>query len=111
MLVSMMDDIRETGCMGGLVFSWQDEWFKRTWNTKDQEESGAPPLLVQRGESRKTFGLLSFDPGESNVVTVDGSSVEMERAGQAACERIGFPLRQSDESIPLLSDPVRRFRV
>jgi hypothetical protein len=76
MLVSMMDDIRETGCMGGLVFSWQDEWFKRTWNTKDQEEAERRPYWFNVESPEKTFGLLSFDPGESSAVTVDGSSDE-----------------------------------
>lgn len=76
MLVSMMNDIREVGCMGGLVFSWQDEWFKRTWNTKDQEEAERRPYWHNVESPEKCFGLLSFDAGETNAVLVDGDARE-----------------------------------
>ncbi len=76
MLVSMMRDIRETGCMGGLIFSWQDEWFKRTWNTTDQEEAERRPYWFSVESPEKTFGLLSFDPGESTAVIIDGKASE-----------------------------------
>lgn len=74
MLVSMMQDIYETNCMGGLIFSWQDEWFKRTWNTKDQEETERRPYWHNVESPEKSFGLLSFDPGETLAVRVDGKT-------------------------------------
>lgn len=76
MLVSMMNDIREVGCMGGLIFSWQDEWFKRTWNTQAQEEAERRPYWFNVESPEKTFGLLAFDPGETDAVLVDGSAAE-----------------------------------
>ena len=76
MLVSMMKDIREVGCMGGLIFSWQDEWFKRTWNTQAQEEAERRPYWFNAESPEKTFGLLAFDPGETDTVLVDGSAAE-----------------------------------
>ncbi len=80
MLVSMMDDIRETGCMGGLIFSWQDEWFKRTWNTTDQEEAERRPYWFSVESPEKTFGLLAFDPGESTAVLIDGKTSDWSEA-------------------------------
>ncbi|HWP21646.1 MAG TPA: hypothetical protein VN417_02795 [Candidatus Cryosericum sp.] len=74
MLVSMMTDIRDVGCMGGLIFSWQDEWFKRTWNTTDQEEAERRPYWFSVESPEKTFGLLAFDPGETTAVMIDGKT-------------------------------------
>ena len=82
MLVSMMKDIRETGCMGGLIFSWQDEWFKRTWNTKDQEEEERRPYWHNVESPEKSFGILAFDPGASPAVIVDGSADEWSKQDQ-----------------------------
>lgn len=76
MLVSMMSDIQTADCMGGLVFSWQDEWFKRTWNTTDQEEAERRPYWFSVESPEKTFGLLSFDPGETTAVLLDGDDGE-----------------------------------
>lgn len=74
MLVSMMNDIQSVGCMGGLIFSWQDEWFKRTWNTTDQEEAERRPYWHSVESPEKCFGLLSFDPGETLAVKIDGKT-------------------------------------
>ncbi len=77
-IVSMLSDIIETKCAGAFVFIWQDEWFKRTWNTMDYTDSDVRPYWCDVQTSEQFFGLLSFDPGETAVCTVDGRDGEWE---------------------------------
>ncbi|MED4227573.1 hypothetical protein [Neobacillus cucumis] len=67
---------------GGLVFSWQDEWFKRTWNTMDVDNPNRRPYWDNQQTNEQHFGLLGFDPGKKETdITVDGSAQDWEIAG------------------------------
>lgn len=57
----MFEDILINNYMGGLVFTWQDEWFKRTWNTMDFDNPDRRPFWSNAQTSEQQFGLLSFD--------------------------------------------------
>ncbi|MCJ8008375.1 hypothetical protein ACFFF5_16090 [Lederbergia wuyishanensis] len=60
-LVHLYEDIREEGMLGGLIFTWQDEWFKRTWNTMDFDNPDRRPYWSNAQTNEQQFGLLSFD--------------------------------------------------
>jgi len=71
-LVDCYKDIISVGCAGGIVFSWQDEWFKRTWNTMYAVDLRRTPYWSDYQTNEQYFGLLSFDPGkETSVCYVD----------------------------------------
>lgn len=53
--------IIQEGYLGGLIFSWQDEWFKRTWNTMDLDNPDRRPYWSNAQTNEQHFGLLSFD--------------------------------------------------
>ena len=73
-LVSMYQDIKEAGSAGAIVFTWQDEWFKRTWNTMSNTDLLSTPYWSDYQTNEQYFGLLSFDPGETeSVCYVDGN--------------------------------------
>lgn len=76
-LIDCWEDIRAAGCGGGCVFSWQDEWFKRTWNTMYAVDLKRTPYWSDYQTNEQYFGLLSFDPGEErSVCYVDGDVSE-----------------------------------
>ena len=69
----LLEDIVDEEYCGALVFTWQDEWFKRTWNTVDFDLPDNRPLWSNPQTNEQEFGLMAFDPGEKlSVVYVDG---------------------------------------
>ncbi len=67
----MYEDILEEGMLGGMVFTWQDEWFKRTWNTMDYDNPDERPFWSNAQTNEQQFGLLSFDRHKVRVDGVD----------------------------------------
>ena len=69
---AMFEDIERADTAGGVVFSWQDEWFKRTWNLDARSVPGRRPHWSNVETPEQGFGLLSFDPVDG--VALDGSA-------------------------------------
>ena len=76
-LIECYRDIMEAGCAGSCLFSWQDEWFKRTWNTWHAVDLYNTPYWSDYQTNEQFFGLLTFDPGEEqSICYVDGDLSE-----------------------------------
>lgn len=73
-IASMIQDIHDTGCMGGIIFTWQDEWFKRTWNTMSYDDSTRRPYWHNVQTAEQNFGLLAYEPLDS--ILIDGKENE-----------------------------------
>lgn len=72
-LVEAYEDIKQAGCSGSMIFSWQDEWFKRTWNTMHSVNLLHTPYWSDYQTNEQYFGLLAFDPGKQESISyVDG---------------------------------------
>ncbi|MCR4431164.1 MAG: hypothetical protein NUV45_09130 [Tepidanaerobacteraceae bacterium] len=98
MIVSMINDIHDEGYAGGLVFTWQDEWFKRTWNTMDLDIPDRRPFWSNVQTSEQKFGILSFDPGNGGrKVYVDGDDSDWGTQGPLLRNEHGELYAASDE--------------
>ena len=76
-IIECYEDIINAGCAGSCVFTWQDEWFKRTWNTMHAVDLENTPYWSDYQTNEQYFGLLAFDPGETeSVCYVDGDVSE-----------------------------------
>ena len=76
-LIECYHDIMNTGCSGSIMFAWQDEWFKRTWNTMENVSLYDTAYWSDAQTNEQFFGILSFDPGkEKSICYVDGDSAE-----------------------------------
>lgn len=80
MTISMFQAMKNINLAGGILFAWQDEWFKHTWNTMDLEiPSERRPMWLNRLTNEENFGLLAVDPGSSTRIYLDGKSDDWKR--------------------------------
>ena len=61
MNASMLLMMKDRGIAGGFVFSWEDEWFKRTWNTMEHQEPERRQLWHDPLTNEQWFGLVATD--------------------------------------------------
>lgn len=61
MNASMLRMMADRGVAGGFVFSWEDEWFKRTWNTMEHTDDGRRQLWHDPLTNEQWFGLVATD--------------------------------------------------
>ncbi len=72
-LSHLYEDILQENMLGGLIFTWQDEWFKKTWNTMDYDNPSRRPFWSNAQTNEQQFGILSFD---RHKIKVDGDTKE-----------------------------------
>ncbi len=83
-IVSMMEAIAGEGCAGSLIFSWQDEWFKQTWNTYRYSPDDAAVRTPNVQSAEQSYGLLAMEPGQTAVCLVDGLDNEWQDVSPVA---------------------------
>ena len=93
-LAAMYEDIREADTAGGVVFSWHDEWFKRTWNLAPFSDPNRRPYWSNVQTPEQRFGLLGFDP--AGAVPLDGSGDAWTDAAVATPD--ADPIRIGDDA-------------
>lgn len=70
-LVQMAQDIQECGYCGELIFSWQDEWFKKTWNTEQVTNKNRRAYWDDVETNEQSFGLVDYRASSSDIL-LDG---------------------------------------
>ena len=97
-IADMFESIVNSGYAGGIVFSWQDEWFKKTWNTEAFDIADNRPFWSNYLVSEQSYGLLAFEPGnKKNICQVDGNISEWKNE-KPICAADGLELyAMSDE--------------
>ena len=98
MLIKMFQCIEETKYAGGLVFTWQDEWFKRTWNNDMFDIADRRPFWSNIQTTEQCFGVMAFDPGaEEMTCYVDGNISEWANLSPTVTSNNGNLYVKSDE--------------
>ena len=80
--VDLLKNIHREGYDGGILFSWQDEWFKFAWNTGPLEDPATRrPMWLNRLTNEQNYGVIATEPGESveDTIHLDGETDDWER--------------------------------
>ena len=73
----MAQDLAREQFAGSMVFEWQDEWFKQTWNTVKYAPEDSEKRTPNAQSAEQGYGLLSCEPGKTKSVSCpDGSLSE-----------------------------------
>ena len=76
-IIACYEDIKKAGCAGSILFTWQDEWFKRSWNTVANVDLTKSVFWSDYQTNEQFFGVLTFDPGkEKSICYTDGNVSE-----------------------------------
>lgn len=88
----MLQHIHQENYAGALVFTWQDEWFKNTWNTLPFENANRRPFWFNPLSAEMSYGLLGMYPSKNNTLTIDGELEDWETLEQSEIEKLPTPL-------------------
>ncbi|WP_126427004.1 hypothetical protein [Brevibacillus marinus] len=86
-------EIYAEGYAGAILFAWQDEWFKKTWNTMKFElpqDRLAYWLNVLTNES--LFGVLGMYPGKDGRLIIDGDASDWDKLTAEEKKRLDLPV-------------------
>lgn len=100
-LPRMTYDIYDSGCAGGVVFAWINEWFKKVWlwaefyNPYEDRR-----LWYNMYDPEKNYGMLAYLPGANGpTCTLSGNDAEWAaadtRPGQSVAVADGAPVVDS----------------
>lgn len=98
----LIQDIYASDYLGALIFSFQDEWFKRTWNTMDFDLEWQRPFWSNVETNEQMFGLLSFDPGTSLKIKLDGDKSDWNEIPYVSSGAIRMKATQDERYLYLL---------
>lgn len=98
---TLYESIIAEGYLGGLIFSWQDEWFKRTWNTMDLDNPDRRPYWSNAQTNEQQFGILSFD---RLLIHTDGSLKDWKKVEEKAVYEMNRDLSSDFRKIQMTHD-------
>ncbi|MGG4445225.1 hypothetical protein [Brevibacillus porteri] len=96
--VELLQEIHQEGYAGAIVFVWQDEWFKKTWNTMRFElPEDRRSLWINVLTNESLFGVLGMYPNKEGVLTIDGDRTDWDQLVPEEKQRLDVQVPGVDE--------------
>jgi hypothetical protein len=72
--VRQFRNVHDSGCAGGMLFAWLDEWFKKNWLVIDTYQPiEHKPRWYNVQDAEENYGLIGFRPGTNGPpILIDG---------------------------------------
>ena len=94
----LMREIHSEGYAGGILFVWQDEWFKKTWNTmKFELPEDRRSLWLNVLTNEKLFGVLGMHASKEDVLTIDGDKSDWEKLAVEEKQKVDVKVHGFEE--------------
>ncbi|MFD0676007.1 MULTISPECIES: hypothetical protein [unclassified Paenibacillus] len=77
----LLQEIHGAGYSGAILFTWQDEWFKKTWNTQRYDEADRRAYWYNTLTNESFFGVLGMFPSKDDDIHIDGDASDWDRLG------------------------------
>jgi hypothetical protein len=101
----LLREIHAEGYAGAILFVWQDEWFKKTWNTMAFElPADRRSLWLNVLTNEKLFGVLGMHAGKEGVLAIDGEKEDWEKLDEAERKRVDHASAPGFEEIWMTHD-------
>lgn len=95
---ALLREIHQEGYAGGILFVWQDEWFKKTWNTMRFElPEDRRSFWLNMLTNESLFGVLGMYPGKEGVLTIDGDRTDWDQLKPEEKQRLDIRVPGIDE--------------
>ncbi|MEW9669927.1 hypothetical protein [Ammoniphilus sp. 3BR4] len=78
----MFRQIHQEGYSGAILFTWQDEWFKKTWNTLYYDIPDRRAYWYNTLTNESFFGLLGMFPSKDDDIFIDGDASDWDQLGK-----------------------------
>ncbi|MBM7572977.1 hypothetical protein JOC48_003525 [Aquibacillus albus] len=91
-ITDMLKHIYREGHAGAVIFTWQDEWFKKTWNTMAFENPDRRPFWYNALSVEMSYGLLGMYPNKHNDLKIDGKLEDWSTIDGSEIRTVSTPL-------------------
>lgn len=68
--------IKDSNCVGGFIFEFQDSWQRSSWNTKNSRIFDRSVYWSDLQTYSQSFGLMAFDPGKNSSISYPDKSID-----------------------------------
>ncbi|MBP1930967.1 hypothetical protein [Ammoniphilus resinae] len=89
----MFRQIHQAGYSGAILFTWQDEWFKKTWNTMRYDIPDRRAYWYNALTNESFFGVLGMFPSKDKDLLIDGDASDWDKLANEEKKKLPIKMK------------------